>query len=105
MAKDLTYTGRNFTGVEAKQAGFVSKVVDSQEDCLKEALSLASLIASKSPVAVTATKLSLNYSRDHTVQEGLDHIMRLNSALLQTEDMKTAALAAFQKKKAIYPKL
>ena len=60
---------------------------------MKEALDLASLIASKSPVAVTGTKLSLNYSRDHTVQEGLNHILQLNSALLQTEDMKIAALA------------
>ena len=91
--KDLTFTGRPFSGEEAKKIGFVSKLVDTQEECLKEALDLASLIASKSPVAVTGTKLSLNYSRDHTVQEGLNHIRNLNSALLQTEDMKIAALA------------
>ena len=43
------------------------------------ALDVAEQIANKSPVAVQGTKISLNYSRDHTVQEGLDHIVRLCS--------------------------
>lgn len=41
------------------------------------ALSVAKDIASKSPVAVQGTKLSLNYARDHTVEEGLNHIVSL----------------------------
>lgn len=36
---------------------------------------LAASIASKSPVAVQTTKKVLVYSRDHTVQEGLDYIV------------------------------
>lgn len=36
---------------------------------------LAEQIAQKSPVAVQGTKTSLVFSRDHTVQEGLDHIV------------------------------
>jgi len=43
---------------------------------------MATFIASKSPVAVSATKMSLNYSRDHSVQAGLDHIATINSAML-----------------------
>lgn len=42
---------------------------------LKNAIDLAEQIASKSPVAVQATKASLVYSIDHTVTEGLDHIV------------------------------
>lgn len=41
------------------------------------ALEVASEIASKSPVAVQGTKMNLVYSRDHTVQEGLDQIVSL----------------------------
>lgn len=41
------------------------------------ALEVASLIASKSPVAVQGTKISLVYSRDHGVQEGLDHVVNV----------------------------
>lgn len=42
---------------------------------MKRAIDLATEIASKSPIAVAATKLQLNYGRDHTVDEGLDYIV------------------------------
>lgn len=42
---------------------------------LKAALDVAKQIASKSPVAVQTTKRNMVYSRDHTVQEGLEHIV------------------------------
>lgn len=38
-------------------------------------MQIAVNIASKSPVGVQMTKRSIIYSRDHTVQEGLDHIV------------------------------
>ena len=43
---------------------------------MKRAIDLATEIASKSPIAVEGTKLQLNYGRDHTVDEGLDYIVR-----------------------------
>lgn len=45
---------------------------------IKAALEIASTIASKSPVAVQGTKKSLVYSRDHTVEEGLEQIVSDN---------------------------
>ena len=39
-------------------------------------MAMASLIASKSPVAVTSTKHNLVYSRDHSVDEGLNYMVR-----------------------------
>lgn len=42
---------------------------------LEEAIKLAEFIASKSPVAVQATKRNIIYSMDKTNQEGLDHIV------------------------------
>ena len=41
------------------------------------ALELAETIAKKSPVAVQLTKKSILYSRDHTVEQGLEHIVSL----------------------------
>ena len=72
---------------------------------MKEAIKMATFIASKSPVAVVATKSSLNYSRDHSVQAGLDHVALLNSAMLQTDDLTIAAGAMMTKQKAVFPKL
>jgi hypothetical protein len=36
---------------------------------------MATLIATKSPVAVQGTKANLNYSRDHTVDESLEYVV------------------------------
>ena len=54
-----------------------SRIFPNREKLIEGALELAATIASKSPVAVQGTKVSMVYSRDHTVQEGLDHIVSL----------------------------
>lgn len=38
---------------------------------MEKGLDIASVIAGKSPVAVQGTKTLLDYSRDHTVREGI----------------------------------
>ena len=64
----------------------VSRVAESKGKAVEEALGLAELIASKSPVAVQGTKELLNWSRDHSVQDGLRYTGVWNSAALQTGD-------------------
>ena len=91
--RELCYTARFFDHAEALSQGFVSAVYETPEETLKAAIQMATLIAQKSPVAVATSKQSLLYSRDHTVQEGLDHILLLNSVMLQTPDMAKAAMA------------
>jgi len=48
----------------------VSAVYPSKEAAIMEGIKWAELVASKSPVAVQGTKELLNWSRDHTVQDG-----------------------------------
>lgn len=103
--RELSYTARFFSPEEALAQGFLSKVTETPAECLEEAIKLATQIASKSPVAVAATKMSLIYSRDHSVQEGLDHVATLNSAMLQTEDLAKAATAMMAKQKPVFAKL
>ncbi|XP_017876761.2 delta(3,5)-Delta(2,4)-dienoyl-CoA isomerase, mitochondrial [Ceratina calcarata] len=93
LVRELVYTGRKFLAAEALQHGFVSRLLDDQESLLNSSMTLAEEIASKSPVAVQVSKLSLTYSRDHTVQESLDHIALYNQAMLQSEDFINAAIA------------
>ena len=40
------------------------------------AFDLADHLAQMSPVAVQGTKVNMNYSRDHSVDEGLEYIVR-----------------------------
>ena len=68
--KDVCLTARDFSADEALKVGFVSGVFESKQATLARALEMVSLIASKSPVAVQATKDVLNFSRDHSVQDG-----------------------------------
>lgn len=42
---------------------------------INDAINMAALIASKSPIAVQATKKNMVYSLEHTNQEGLDQIV------------------------------
>ena len=43
------------------------------------AIDLADHLAQMSPVAVQGTKVNMNYSRDHSVDEGLEYIVRFLS--------------------------
>ena len=54
-------------------------------------------MAIRSPIAVQGTKHVLNYSRDHSVAEGLTHIAEWNSVMLQTEDLVQSVQAAMTK--------
>jgi len=83
----------------------VGKIFATREDCLAAARKVAQEIASKSPVAVVGTKVSLNYSRDHSVQEGLEHIKQWNSVHLLSEDVMKAAQAIMMKSKPEFSKL
>lgn len=64
-----------YVNVKTFQFCFALKVFPSREELIKESLKMAEIIASKSPVAIQATKRNLVYSLDHTNQEGLDHIV------------------------------
>lgn len=78
LARELCFTGRKFQSDEANSCGFVSRVFETKEEMVDAAINLAEEIASKSPIAVQATKKSMVYSQDHTNQEGLDHIVRMD---------------------------
>ncbi|XP_045169189.2 delta(3,5)-Delta(2,4)-dienoyl-CoA isomerase, mitochondrial-like isoform X3 [Mercenaria mercenaria] len=104
-ARELAFTARKFYADEAKQMGFVSRILPDKDSLLDAALDMAALIASKSPIAVQGTKASMVYSRDHSVQEGLEHIGIWNQSMLQSSDMTDAAMAQMQKKEAKFSKL
>lgn len=66
VVRELTYTGRIFSGEEALQIGFATRVC---ADPLAEALQMAHDIAQKSPDAIRAGKRLLNGSASQTAAE------------------------------------
>jgi len=103
--KEVCYTARDFGADEAMQVGFVSRVAESKEEGRKMALEMCRKIAEKSPVAVMGTKEVLNYSRDHSTEDGLRYTAIWNAGMLQTADVKSAMLSGLQKGKPKFAKL
>lgn len=68
IVRELTYTGRVFTGEEAGQYGFATRVTQTP---LEDALATAREIAGKSPSAIRAAKRLLNKAVSVTESEGL----------------------------------
>jgi len=66
VVRELTYTGRVFSGEEALQIGFATRL---SADPLAEALAMAHEIAGKSPDAIRAGKRLLNASLAHSAAE------------------------------------
>lgn len=107
LVRELAFSARKLFSNEAEKCGLVSRIFNDKESLLNGALDMAETIARKSPVAVQNTKTSLIYSRDHTVQEGLDYMKILNMSMLQSEDLQKAAMEQMSKgkDKAVYAKL
>ncbi|KAJ1560848.1 putative enoyl CoA hydratase, partial [Nowakowskiella sp. JEL0078] len=83
--REWCLTGRMFQANEALQFGLVNNIFENKEQMMVSVMELAAEIASKSPIALQGTKKILNYSRDHTVEEGLDYVAIWNSAMIHTE--------------------
>ncbi|KAI9552512.1 hypothetical protein GHT06_022878 [Daphnia sinensis] len=98
LVRELAYTARKMFADEAAQAGLVSRVLSDKQMMLKAALETASAIAHKSPVAVQGTKHNLNYARDHSIEEGLNYMVVWNATMLQSEDLRIAAMASMDRK-------
>ena len=105
ILRELVYTGRRFASQEALNIGFVSRVCKTQEELYKSAMDLAKSIASKSPVAVAGSKHNLIYSRDHSVNDSLNHMAIWNGSMLQTNDLEECMRASFMKQMPTFSKL
>jgi len=97
LARELCLSARKFHSDEAKECGFVNRVFEDKDEMMACAIEMAEKMALMSPVAIQGTKTSLNYSRDHSVEEGLEQIARNNMAMLQSEDLMKAAMASLTK--------
>ncbi|KAK6539068.1 hypothetical protein TWF694_010609 [Orbilia ellipsospora] len=103
--KDICFTARVFGAEEALKQGLVSAIYKNKKDALEGALRLAELIASKSPVAVQGSKELLNYSVDHSVEDGLRYTAAWNPGALQTTDIPLAVQGSLTRTKPRFEKL
>ncbi|MEW9900257.1 crotonase/enoyl-CoA hydratase family protein [Chitinivorax sp. PXF-14] len=99
-ARELAFTCRNVSGQEAERINLVNRCFADRETMMSEVMAMAASIAKKSPVSVRGTKEVLNYSRDHSVAEGLTFVAGWNAAMLMSADIQEAIMASMQKREA-----
>ena len=102
VARELAYTGRNMDAEEAREVGYVNRVFEDRDSMLREVTHIARNIAKKSPLAVRGSKEMLLYTRDHSVQDGLNHIATWNAGMFSEVDIKAGIEAQMQRQQAVY---
>jgi len=105
IARELAYTGRRLPARRAKEIGLVNEVYPTQEAMLESVMETAREIAGHSPLAVWGSKEMLNYARDHSVDEALNHIATWQAGMFQPQDVKEAFEARQEKRKPVFQDL
>jgi enoyl-CoA hydratase len=103
IVRELAYTGRRMGAEEARSVGFVNRVYPDHAAMLDGVLETAAEISRKSPMAIWGTKQTMNYSRDHSVADGLEYIATWNAAMFDTDDMAEAFAAQQQQREPQFP--
>jgi enoyl-CoA hydratase/carnithine racemase len=99
VARELTYTGRVFTGEEALTMGLATRVsTDPHGDAMKMAIE----IAGKSPDAIRAGKRLLNMAGDADQKTILVHESKEQGALIGSPNQVEAVMSNMQKRAASY---
>jgi enoyl-CoA hydratase len=103
--RELAYAGRRLDAAKAKDIGLVNEIFPTHEAMLEAVMTLAREIASKSPVAVAGSKRMINYARDHTFPDALDHIATWQAGMFSPAHLMEAFAAKQQKRDAAFPDL
>lgn len=99
LLRELTYTGRIFSGSDAKSYGFATEVSDAPYE---RAMELAKTIASKNPDAIRANKKIFNSLPDMTDAEALLQESVLQDKLMGSKNQREAVIAELQKRPAVF---
>jgi enoyl-CoA hydratase len=100
--REVVYTGRAVDAAEAHAVGMVTRVFDDRAALTAGVHERARAIAAKSPLAMRGLKEMLNYARDHSVADGLNHVATWNAAMLLSDDLMAATSAGLQKKAPVF---
>lgn len=93
VVREMAYTSERMPAERALSVGLVNAVLPDHDALLTHALTLARNIATKSPAAVAGCKTAINHARDHGVNESLQHMAVLQSAIFDPAEMAESVTA------------
>ena len=97
-AMAMVLAGEPITAAEAERAGLVARV-SQDELVVEDALALAAIIATKSPLALRLAKEAVNAAYEMSLTDALAHERRLFYLLFASEDQKEGMRAFIDKRK------
>lgn len=98
FAREMAFTGKRVTAERAHHFGLVNDVFADKDALLAAARAMAIEIAANSPFVVQGVKQVLQFSEEHSIQDGLEYVAQWNAARLQIADLHEA-ITAFQEKR------
>lgn len=96
VLREMIYTNREFTGVEAKEMGFATHVSDNPH---AHAMELARVIANKNPHAIRGAKRLCNLMGDATDAELLQAESDEQVLVIRKPNQMEAVMASMEKRK------
>jgi enoyl-CoA hydratase len=105
VAREMAYRGQRLTAQRAYEIGLVNEVFDTHADLVDGVMDIAAEIASKSPLAVWGSKEMINYSRDHSVADSLNHIATWQAGMFHPGDMIESFSAKSDKRDPVFEDL
>lgn len=99
ILRELTYTGRIFSGADALNYGFATEV---SEKPYERAMELAKTIASKNPDAIRANKQIFNNLPDLNAAESLLQESVLQDKIIGSKNQIEAVMAELQKRAPVF---
>ena len=101
-ARELIFTGRDFTAKEALNIGLTTHMYETQGELYQAAGKLANEIADNSPLTVMGAKDTMRFTRQNGIQASLEYVAQKNAAQLMCEDLMEAVTALMEKRKPVF---
>lgn len=101
-AMQMILTGEMITAEQAERDGLISKVVESREVLLEEALKIGYVIGEKGPIAIRMAKECVNAAEEMNLEQGLQFERRNFHALFATSDQKEGMGAFLNKRTPVW---
>ena len=103
IVRELAFTGRTMDADEARDVGLFNRIYADAGELLAGVRAVAAEIAAKSPLAIRGTKEILNFTRDHSVDDGLRYVAAWNAGMLSEADLKEGLTAQAEKRAPKFP--
>lgn len=98
-AKELIWTGRRISGIEADEYGLATRLVDDGESTLDAAMELAEEIATKGPIAIRVSKWAIQEGmKERSMDKALEVERQAYARVLPTKD-RLEGLEAFRERR------